>query len=510
MSRAARAAALVAVALAATGCGGPAKARPAPPIAGQAAGDPIDRLLAFVPADASYLFVRDQQAGINQMGNTTQALAALRGLRSSLDDTDTPGLAFVAGLLAALDDPARPAAEAVGWHEGQSAVIAYGLGLDTVIRASLDGDRLRATIEDAAAASRFPLPTVRWQGGSYYRLEIPTPAFTIWMLVRFDAEGVVAVLTGDPDRLLDHLMAEHGSGPRFDTDAVVAAAYPGHRTDARFSAAIYPERLGAALQQVVARHPPWLAPFGTCAGAVADLLAATPSMTGAWVPAADRFEAVLVVGADDRTVDRLGKAQHALPRWRTEGPQFRFGLGVALPTLLEVAEPWLAAFDRTSSTCGSSSGSVDMLRKLVEPAPMALIDAWVVEVDPATRHMVAALGARDQQALWAGLRTLVPLRPQPPGLLEQVTFQSMVFMGGGDALGAAIGDGAAADLPALMAAAPGPRAVLAFELGREAFAQFRRASPSMANEPYGSMAIRAGVRDRRLVVDMRFTLDPPP
>jgi hypothetical protein len=98
---------------------------------------------------------------------------------------------------------------------------------------------------------------------------------------------------------------------------------------------------------------------------------------------------------------------------------------------------------------------------------------------------------------------LVPVRPQPPAPGEQVSMRGTVFMGAGDALGFATGDGGAAALSDLMAAEPGPRAVVLFDLGRGVFDSLRRTgNPSFADTAFGSLAMRLDVRDGRLVFSM--------
>ena len=488
-------------------CGGKGGAAPAPTLSGQPVADPADQLMAFVPPDASFVLLRDQQAGISDAFSPAgQTVKAIAELRTMLDPAAGPGSAFVAALADALLDPASSPSATIGWREGESALAAYGLGIDTVIRMALDGARLRATLERAAAVSHFPLIAARWHDRPYYRIEIPTPAFSIWLLLRVDDHGAVAAFTGDPDRLVDHVMAERPSGPRFDAAAAVAATYPDRRGEARFAGAIYPARLAAALDKVVARHPPWLAVFEDCPAHAVDLLAATPSLTMGWVPNRGRFEGIAALAVDDRTVERLAHDQRAIPRWSTNDHGMQVGLGVGPRTLIAVSEPWLNAYDRMATACGSRGAVMTSMRAMVAAPAVARVDAAVIEWDPRSKSMAAAVGARDLKALWAGLRTLVPLRAQPLAPMEQVTFQGMVLMGGVDALGVGGGDGAAAAITALMAAGPGPREIAALHFGRALIDEARRdAAGAWGGADVSSMDVHLRVHGRRLLLEIAAT-----
>lgn len=488
-------------------CGGKGGPTRAPTLSGQPVAEPADALMAFVPPDASFVLLRDQQAGLSDAFSPAgQTVKAIAELRTMLDPAAGPGSAFVAALADALLDPAQAPAATIGWREGESAMAAYGLGIDTVIRMALDGARLRATLERAAAVSHFPLIAVRWHDRPYYRIEIPTPAFSIWLLLRIDDHGAVAAFTGDPDRLVEHVMAERPSGPRFDAGAAVAATYPDRRGEARFAGAIYPARLAGALGGVLARRPPWLAVFKGCPAAAVDLLAATPSLTMGWVPGRGRFEGVAALDVDARTVERLAHDQRAIPRWSANDDGMQVGLGVGPRTLFEVSEPWLTAYDRMATACESRGDVVASLRAMMSAPAVALIDAAVIVWDPRSKSMAAAVGARDLKALWAGLRTLVPLRAQPPAPMEQLTFQGMVLMGGVDALGVGGGDAGAAAITALMAAGPGPSEIAAIHFGRALVEEARRdAAGAWGGADVSSMDVHLRVRDRRLLLEVAAT-----
>ncbi len=492
------------------GCGGSTHASAPAPLAGAAAVDPGDRLLAFVPPDASFVIMRDRYAGLaGRFGNPAQTAAALRGLRASLDPKAGAGTAFVAALIDLMVSGSF--SESVGWHEGDSVMVAYGLGLSPVVRATLDGARLRATLEQAAATSGFPLTTASWKGRRYYRIELPLPGFPLWLLLRLDDHEAVAAVTGEPDRLLEHVMATAPPGPRFDPAAIVAAAYPDRRSDAHFSVALYPARLAAAFGQVVARSPAWMASFKPCAATGVELLAATPALAAAWVPGADAFEAVVLIDVAERTADRLTRELRAIPRWPADGDGFRLGFGVGVRTLIEVSEPWFTAFDRTATACGSAGDTVATLHRALDPAPVALVDAAVMTYDPVGPTIVAALAAHDLQALWAALRTLLPLRPQPPAPAEQLTLPGAVFMGGVDALGVGGGggQGAAAALSALMATGPGPREVFALDFGRRFVEQMSHGPiTAWADAGFTDLTFHGQIRDRRLAIEMRAALTP--
>lgn len=488
------------------GCGGgKGAARPAP-LTGAAVADPADRLMAFVPPDVTFVFVRDQQAGLaDRFSDISQIAGSLKTARAALDPSDGPGTAFGAALLDALVVPGA-ARDALGWREGQSVLVMYGIGFDTYVRATLDGARVRATLEAAAARSRFPLVPITAGGHAYYRIEIPTPAFSMWLVLRIDADGAVAALGGDPDRLLEQVLADRPTGPRFDTAAVIAAAYPDRRAQARFSMAIFPQRLAAALTGVVARRPPWLVPAQACAEAGAELLAATPSFRFAWVPAPGRFEAVGLLDVAPTTADRLARELQPIPRWSDDDARMRAGIGVGPRTLIEVVEPWLDAVDGLGRACGDGAGgggSLTAVRAMLAPPPMALIGSALIEFEPRRNAFTAVVGARDPQALWAAIRSMVPLRPQPPAPGEQVGFQGAVFMGGGDALGVAAGDGAGAALSELMAGGPGPRELFAFDIPRGILDELRRSgNPAFADTQFGSLEFHVGVRDRHVVLAM--------
>lgn len=499
-------AALVAALVTGVAACGPSKGANGPgPIAGRPSADPAAQLLTFVPPDASFVFVRDQQAGVNdQFNNTARLWEVIRGFRATLDTRPGTGQAFGAALLDELLD--SKVAQLAGWREGESVMVMYGLGFDTVVRATLDGAKLRATIERAAATSGYPLTSTTANGRALYRVEIPAPAFTIWLLLAIDDHGVVAAFTGDPDRLTEHVVAASPTGPRYDTAAVVAAAYPDGRPNARFSGALHPSRLADALGALVARRPSWLAPFEPCAAAAVGLLAATPSVRMGWVPGKGTFEAVFVVDASASTVERLGRAQRALPRWREGDGRMRLGLGVGPTTLVDVVEPWFTTFDSTASACGGGGTAVATLRSLVAPAPMALIDAAVVEWNPKTKGIAAAVVGRDLAALWASLRGMLPLRPQPPAPRELVTMPGAVALGATDALGFGVGDSPTDAVTELLAASPGPPAVLSFEMGRDVLDMARAMGGddgTFDNIEFDHMAMHTRVRDRQLVIEMR-------
>jgi hypothetical protein len=496
-----------AVGLAGGACGGGKGAAPATPLAGSPIADPADRLMAFVPPDVTFVFVRDQQAGLaDRFSDISQVAGALQGARAALDPSDGPGTAFFAALLDALVVPGA-ARDAIGWREGESALVMYGLGFDTYVRATLDGARLRATLDGAAAKSRFPLVPVTTGGHTYYRVEIPTPAFSMWLVLRVDDRGLVAGLGGDAARLLDQVLADRPSGPRFDTAAVVAAAYPDRRPQARFSMAIFPQRLSAALRALVVRRPAWLAPVQACAEAGAELLAVTPSFRFAWVPAPGRFEAVGLLDVAPATADRLARELQPIPRWSDDDARMRAGIGVGPRTLLDVVQPWLDVVDTVGRACSDEESgggsSLAMLRSMMAPPPMALIGSAMIEVEPRSRSVTAVVGARDPQALWAAIRSMVPLRPQPPAPGEQVSFQGAVFMSGGGTLGVAVGDGGAAALTALMAGEPGPRELFAFDIPRGVLDELRQSGDStFTDNQFGSLAFHVGVREGRVVVAM--------
>ncbi len=491
------------------GCGSSRPAARAPVIAGQAATDPAADLLAFVPPDVSFVFVRDQEAGINDRFNDTTRLEdVLRGFRAQLGTAPGTGQAFAAALLDDLLAAGSQGALA-GWREGESVFVVYGLGFDTVMRASLDGATLKATLDRAAAASKYQLTASEAKGRAYYRVEIPTPAFTVWLLLAIDDHGVVAAVTGDPDRLTEHVLAAQPAGPRFDTAAVVAGAYPDRRPGARFSGAMYPARLAAALEAVVARHPAWLRPVEPCAAAAVGLLAATPAFTMGWIPSREGFEAVAVIDADGRTIDRLGRAQRPLPRWHEGDGRARLGLGVSPATLVGVVEPWFTAFDATATACGSRGDVVASLHRMLSSPPVALVDTAVVEWDPRTQGLAGVVAASDLQALWGALRGLMPLRPQPPAPLERISLPGLTVMGGADAIGIGIGDAGGDALTELMGAEPGPRDVLALDMGHEVLEAVRRTSSGpFDNMTFGSFVAHTRVRDHQLVLEMRAT--PPP
>ena len=488
----------------ASACGGGASKGAAAPLSSTAVADPAARLMAFVPADASFVFVRDQQAMMaDRFSDLSQLPEAMRGLRAVLDPHEGPGTAFVAGLLDALAAPGA-ARDALGWQEGQSVLVVYGLGFDTVLRASLDGRALRATLERTAAESRFPLTPLTARGHTYYRIEVPTPAFAMTVVLRIDGDGAVAAIGGDGDRLVAHVLADAPDGPRFDVAATVSAAYPARRGEARFAMAVYPQRLSAALAQVIARRPAWLTPIAACADAGVDFLAATPAMRLAWVPRNDRFESVALVDLTPPTAERLARELQPIPRWSRADDRLRAGIGVGPRTLFDTLEPWLNAVDHLASACGSpTAGGISSLKAAMLPAPVALIGAAAFELEPRTQVITAVLGARDLQALWASLRSLVPtLRPQAPAPGEQVGFQGVTFVGGGDALGLTVSGAGVPALGELMASGPGPRELFAFDLPAGVIDELRRRGEdsALASTPFASLALHVGLRDRRLVV----------
>ena len=508
--RAALAATLVAVA-GLGACGGP-KGQAARPVAGRPVADPAAALLAHVPASASFVFVRDQHASINDQFNDTGRIRdGLRSAGEQIDRTPGTGQAFAAALIDELVGTREPS-QVTGWREGQSVLVMYGLGFDTVVRASLDGVALRATLERAAEASGFALTATVDHGRSYYRIEIPTPAFTFWLVFALDDHGVAAAITGDPERMAEHLLADRPTEPPLDTAAVVASAYPDGRKGARFSGALYPDRFAGALSSLLMREPAWLAPVEPCVATLVGLLRATPAITFAWVPGRERFDATIVIDATDDTIDRLGRGQRALPHWPTDQRHLRVGLGVPPTTLGAVLEPWFTALDTTSDACGSNGMMTAMLRNMISIGPAAQVATAVIQVAPGNEGFAAVVGARDLQALWAGMRGMLPmLRPQPPAPAERLSLPGVVIVGGADTLGVGMGDGGPAEVASLMAAEPGLPSVLSFELGRDFVEAFKRTAAGAPGPfedlQFGSFAMRTYVRGHQLVLDM--TAVPP-
>ncbi|HVV86891.1 MAG TPA: hypothetical protein VHE35_27825 [Kofleriaceae bacterium] len=515
-----RAAALAAlgVGLGLAACGAHA-ARPAAtaPLASRGSVDPVARLLAFVPAGATFVLVRDQHAGELDPFGGRQAMQLVSASRTLLDDQADPAQAFVAAILDQVLATPAAAGEVVGWHEGESIAVLYGAGADTVLRATLDGARLRALLERTAARTGYTLPLASWQGRPYYRIDLSVRA-GLSIVVLLDDHGLAAALTDDPDHAIEQLAADHLDGPRLDVAPAMAAVFPDHEADARFSGAFYPDRLAVALSWAAARHPGWP---GACARALGGLLRATPSAFVGWRGTASHFETVMLLDVSDHALDRLEHAARRIPRWSRTSPDLQVGVGMSPRTLLEVGEPWFAAFDALGAGCGvGGGGAVAGLKQALALAPMAHIDALSVDFDPEKKTMAAAIAARDQAALWASIRTLLPtLRPQPPAPLEQITqqlsFPSLVFHGGTDALGVgtSVGtlDEAGAAVGAFMASAPGPDALFAVDFGR-AFIDLMKQTSGVQDVPrtVTQFSLHARLRDRRVRIEMTVGLSAPP
>ncbi len=494
--------AAVAAIAATAGCGGGRGGGPGPVGARATTRAPV---MAWVPADARMVF--HVPAGLDQM-----MPADAGGDGDGPDDDDVDGLRatspagpVLAAFFAAGGNDLPGMMRAYGWRPGESEAVVWARGTMGVVRTRLDTAALRASLARAEQASGHTLPTATWRGRSYYRLYDGEGAQPTRLIGRVTDDDLVLMWTRDVERDLPALMEDRPPARGFDGAPVVDTIFPGHGDEAHFALMIdprWPGEIAAELDASGAAQP--------CGRASLAMLARLPPIHLAWARSATTVEVAATVALEHATGARLERELTALPHWSADERQLALGFGLPLTTALDVVMPWVGELERVAGACGQPLTLAPVLGGLTGFGPLAAIRSGSMIIDVQSESGVIVVGLDDVARFWAGLRTLGPLRPQPPLVGERIRLPGAVITSDGSALLVATGDRLdERQLDRVAALPPGPRVVVAMLLGEDGLTALARED---GDDPGAArllgwikaMALDASVRDDHLIVRWVF------
>lgn len=460
-------------------------------------------VLSTVPADAQAVF--HLPAGLFALLPASAEADAREGM---LEDTaelrDGDGDEPIFGALVE-QMAAGPGAigRTLGWQPGTSEVVAWGRGTTGVLRVRLDGAALRASLARAERSAKRTLAAVSWKGRAYYPLVRAKDAKEVHVAARIDDHELLLLWTRDLDRDLPLLMNDAPPSSSFDPTRVVEAMFPGRGAEAHFAMMVDPRwftDIVAEMESAGALDD--AGELGTpCGRTVLGLFGRLPAFHWAWARSATATELASTIQIGHPAAEQLTRDLSPIPRWAAKQQDLAMGIGVAPTTVLAVVEPWVERVDQAISACGGELGLTGQLRMVAKLPPLAAIRSMSITMDPVTENAVVAVRPDDVTRFWAQLRSLGPLRVQPPAIGEHVQLPGMVVTTDGDSLLVAVGED-----EGMLDRAPvgrGPAALAMLVVGEDALAQFGREEADEDDEEFlrwvKGMSIELGVRDDRLV-----------
>ena len=434
-------------------------------------------LLEYVPADTPYALVVLDPAAMSastSWAHVDRIVAALHdnlvARRPSLDEMGGDHR-FLAELFFELGGRFNTRSLArLGIDEHSQAVL-YGWGLAPVLRIHLDGAAFQAAIDRAARRARYTLPVRKRGNRSYYAFALDK----VTLLAVVGPGEVTLALARDPEPLLPHVVGDERPATSLAATGALGklAARWQMRGDTAFlldpgQAAAHIRKRGPGVDALIRDDE------RACAEAIAGAFGDLPRMTmfgDASKP--DHSDAVFAfeLGADRGR--RAAGAVTAIPRWPADrgAAKLLVGLGVRPMTLIDGLAGWIDEISPKLVACGSKSddkASAGLAPLRMSPLPQvtgATVAVRELDLDKGKFGVAAVIALPDPVAVWkllGGFISLPPPKSGPPVAVEIPGVTAMlgpVHLALGDGLiGASLGAGGDADLAALLAAPPGPKA----------------------------------------------------
>lgn len=495
-----------------------ARAQPPSPPAAAAV-----ELAAFVPADTPIaIFIErsllDHPFGdMMTDGSLDEARADLAS--AAARPRATPADRFwgaVADELKALDEAAVRNA---GWYPGRSEMVAYGLGLVTVVRARADGAKFRALLDRALKASGVKLTEAAWKGRPYLSFE-PEPGGPKILLAHSD-DQVVLMIAAQPEAVLDHLTTfTPPPGPSLASSWAVGAG------DDRFFY-LDPEQLGGLLadrdQVVRLVGASEELPDAPCLAAAGKTIATLPRTTSTVAVDDRRMRMQFAFDVAAETAAALRGAP--LPGWPdfpAGVPALRLGIGAAPYPLMMRTAGMYERLGEAAVACGDPMDGPSPLAALAQLAPLQIVQgaSWeMAAFDGREITMTLSLTVRDVPALWTLLSGVMPLLgPTVPAIGEIRDVPGGVPMKigvGRERVVGAMGGAATRRIKDYIAAEPGPRAPMLGSINHGLMRGFRAGTFTFLGQPMvdddpdrdikADVTLDSRVDGTRVILDLTLT-----